>query len=224
MFDDGNDRVLDGYHEASMDMTVQKCLKICKTRGFEFSGLQWQIECYCGNVQSNQFKFAWPERCDDRCAGDSNQICGGSMALSLYNTPDEDPKGLCVFDHPVRRVLDGKSVTGLKDLTMEKCSDFCSNYKFFGLQGGDECHCGDFDDNFLPSAQFECNIPCTGDDQICGGSWRMNIFMNQKFDLVPTITPYNTTIDPIEVTTVSTWAFETTAEPITVSTVSNAAG
>ena len=184
-----------------MDMTVQKCLKICRKRGFQFSGLQWQIECYCGNVPSKEFQWAWPERCDDRCAGDSNQICGGSMAMSLYNTPERDPKGLCVYDHPEKRVLDGKSATGLNDLTIEKCSNFCSSYKFFGLQGGNECHCGDYDDNFLPSSQLECNLPCTGGYQICGGSWRMNVFLNRdsKF-LTPTL-PSNLTMEAIDVYT-----------------------
>ena len=212
-----------------MNMTVEKCLKICKNKGFDFAGLQWQIECYCGNVPTNQFQWAWPGRCDDRCAGDSNQICGGSMAMSLYKTPEQDPKGLCIYDHPAKRVLDGKSVTGLHDLTMEKCSAYCSDYKYFGLQGGDECHCGDYDDNFLPSSQLECNIPCTGDDKICGGSWRMNVFLNEGSELTTNL-PSFTTADLIEVlTTESTWNLDTTLNldttmiPLTTA-VSTAAG
>ena len=201
-----------------MNMTVQKCLKICRKRGFQFSGLQWQIECYCGNVPSKEFQWAWPERCDDRCAGDSNQICGGSMAMSLYNTPERDPKGLCVYDHPEKRVLDGKSATGLNDLTIEKCSNFCSSYKFFGLQGGNECHCGDYDDNFLPSSQLECNLPCTGGYQICGGSWRMNVFLNRDSNFISSTLPSIPTIDAIELnTTISilTLDTQTTAASIT---------
>ena len=139
------------------------------------------------------------------------------MALSLYKTPKQDPQGLCVYDHPAKRVLDGKSVTGLNDLTLEKCSAFCANYKFFGLQGGDECHCGDYDDNFLPSSPIECNQPCTGDGNICGGSWRMNVFLNEESALLSTSFPLNTTADLIELytTTESTWPLDalTTAEP-----------
>ena len=196
-------------------------------RGFEFSGLQWQIECYCGNVPLNQFQWAWQGRCDDRCAGDSNQICGGSMALSLYKTPEQDPKGLCLYDYPTKRVLDGKSVTGVNDLTIEKCNAFCSNYKFFGLQSGDECYCGDYDYNFLPSSPLECNIPCTGGGYMCGGSWRMNVFLTEESELLSTSLPANTTADMIEVfTTVSTSTLDalTTVEPITNSTVPYAAG
>ena len=100
MFDDGNDRVLDGYHEASMDMTVQKCLKICKTRGFKFSGLQWQIECYCGHEPDSGFIWSWPNNCNEKCAGDSNQNCGGSNAISIWSTPPSNLTGQCFYDFP----------------------------------------------------------------------------------------------------------------------------
>ena len=65
---------------------------------YEFSGLQWQIECYCGNVPSTGFEWAWPGKCDDRCAGDSSQRCGGSMAMNLYNTPGKKLDGRVIAE------------------------------------------------------------------------------------------------------------------------------
>ena len=181
IFDDDQKRVLDGYHEADMKLTIQKCLNICKSRKFPFSGVQWQIECYCGNMPSSGFKWAWPEKCNDPCAGDSTQMCGGSMAMNVYKTPSEDPKGACVYDNPAQRVLDGLSIIGAKNMSIETCKQFCFGYKFYGVQGGDQCHCGDFDKNFLPSPELECNMPCNGNsDQFCGGSWRLNVFLNQN--------------------------------------------
>ena len=134
VFDDAQNRVLDGYHVADMTMTIQKCLHICRKKGYQFSGLQWQIECYCGNMPSNGFEWAWPGKCDDRCAGDPNQMCGGSMAISLYNTPLITLNGLCVYDYPDQRVFEGPSFTGQNDMTIEKCKDLCSKHKFFGVQ------------------------------------------------------------------------------------------
>ena len=169
-----------------MTMTIQKCLHICRRKGFQFSGLQWQIECYCGNLPTDGFEWAWPEKCDERCAGDSNQMCGGSMAMNLYNTPRNILCGLCVYDDPEKRVFGGPSIIGQNDMTIEKCNHFCSNYKFFGVEAGDECHCGDSDNTFLSSPEIQCDTACKGNvSQICGGSWRMNVFKTFKgFDLV----------------------------------------
>ena len=168
-------------------MTIQKCLQICRTRGYEFSGLQWQIECYCGDMPSNGFELAWPGKCDERCAGDSSQMCGGSMAMNLYNTPGQKLDGLCVYEHPDKRVFEGPSITGQSDMTIEKCRHYCSEYRFYGVQAGHECHCGDSDYNLLPSLELECNTPCEGNSsQICGGSWRMNVYdsiSSRKSDL-----------------------------------------
>ena len=162
-------------------MTVQKCLFICKNKGFPFAGLQWQIECYCGNTPSNGFEWAWPEKCNDRCAGDSTQWCGGSMAMNVYRTPIQDPNGLCVYDNPIKKVLADVSFTGQNDMSILKCKYLCREYKFYGVQHGDECHCGESDDNFLPSPSHECNMPCLGQpDKLCGGSWRMNVFLNKN--------------------------------------------
>ena len=80
-FDDKNDRVLDGYYETNDEMTIQQCLKICSSKGFRYSGLEWACECHCGNEPDQGFEWAWPDKCDDPCSGDSHQICGGSGAM-----------------------------------------------------------------------------------------------------------------------------------------------
>ena len=75
VFDDLHDRVLDGFTFSDPKMTVQMCLSTCREQGFSYSGLEWQIECYCGNEPANGFEWAWPNKCDDRCAGNLNQVC-----------------------------------------------------------------------------------------------------------------------------------------------------
>ena len=72
------------------------------------------------------FEWTWSDKCDDRCAGNSNQICGGSEAMSIWKTPPKELFAYCVNDYPEnRRVLSDLSITGLKDMTIEKCSNFC---------------------------------------------------------------------------------------------------
>ena len=86
VFDNPNDRVLNGHFFTSSEMTVEMCLKTCRQKKYRYSGLQWQIECYCGNEPTNGFDWAWLNKCDTKCAGDSNQICGGSGAMSVFST------------------------------------------------------------------------------------------------------------------------------------------
>ena len=74
VFDDSYDRVLAGYSFIDSGMTVQMCLSTCRNRGFPYAGLQWQIECHCGKMPAGGFEWAWPDKCDDRCAGNSNQV------------------------------------------------------------------------------------------------------------------------------------------------------
>lgn len=131
-FDNKSRRILSEYYEASQLMTVEICLSMCRSKGYPFAGLEWQCECHCGYEPEEGFVWAWSDKCDDRCAGDSNQICGGSEAMSVWTTPTEFLNGLCVNDYPEhRRVLDGFSITGLKNLTVETCGVIC---KGRGLQ------------------------------------------------------------------------------------------
>ena len=126
VFDDSKNRVLTGYYFSSQEMTVEMCLSICREKGFLFSGLEYGIECYCGNESAETFEWAWYGKCNDRCAGDSNQICGGSNAMSLYSTTKFYLNGLCVFNYPSpRQVFDGLSLAGQKNLTIEMCRNIC---------------------------------------------------------------------------------------------------
>ena len=112
-------------------MTVEMCLSTCQKKGFRYSGIQWQIECYCGNEPINGFNWAWFDKCNDRCAGNSNQICGGSNAMSLYTTPGVNLHGLCIHDYPSsRRVLDEMSITGQKNLSITECLNICKGFLF----------------------------------------------------------------------------------------------
>ena len=54
------------------------------------------------------------------------------------------------------------------------------DFHYYGLQNGDECHCGNSFHRFLPTYHSQCNRRCDGDRlQFCGNIWRMNVFQNQ---------------------------------------------
>ena len=51
VFDHDDTTVLDGYFETSLDMTIQKCLSTCRSKGFQYAGLQWQTEVIPGSLR-----------------------------------------------------------------------------------------------------------------------------------------------------------------------------
>lgn len=133
VFDNKNDRVLSGHYFASEKMTVELCLSTCRQKGFRYSGLQWQIECFCGN-EPNQFVWAWPNKCNDRCAGNSYQICGGSSSLSVYSTPRTNFDGLCIYNYPSpRQILNDKRIAGYNNMTIDYCRTICEGIGYFDL-------------------------------------------------------------------------------------------
>ena len=125
-FDDKKDRILSDYFEASDDMTIEKCLFICRSKDLPFSGLEWSCECHCGHEPNDGFEWAWSDKCNDQCSGDSNQICGGSEAMSVWTTLPKILDGECINDYPQnRRVLNDFSITGLTNLTLAYCKNIC---------------------------------------------------------------------------------------------------
>ncbi|KAK3103053.1 hypothetical protein FSP39_016093 [Pinctada imbricata] len=77
-------RVLNGYElKGSKTMTPKSCVSMCKNRHFKFAGVQFSQECFCGNSLGTTLQ---PEKeCNMACSGDNNQMCGGSMRLSVYH-------------------------------------------------------------------------------------------------------------------------------------------
>ena len=126
-FDDPNNRTLSGRYEVNENMTIEMCLSICRNDGYSYAGLEWQCECFCGHESDSGFIWSWPYKCNEKCAGDSNQNCGGSNAISIWSVPPSYLAGQCFYDFPSpRRVFEyGYSINGLEDLTPEKCIDIC---------------------------------------------------------------------------------------------------
>ncbi|KAK0937435.1 hypothetical protein LTR29_010966 [Friedmanniomyces endolithicus] len=72
-------------------MTVSTCLAYCaqgyNSATMQYAGLEYGRECYCGaylSAFSTQFTNA-SAHCIYACDGNGSQICGGALALTLYN-------------------------------------------------------------------------------------------------------------------------------------------
>jgi len=67
------------------DLTVEKCIDYCVSKGFEWAGMEYGRECYCGKSAPPQDRMGY-SRCTTPCAGNGNQYCGAAQRLSTYKS------------------------------------------------------------------------------------------------------------------------------------------
>jgi hypothetical protein len=70
---------------ASTQQTLEGCFGTCSNGQFAYAGLETGQECWCGNALNPAATPVAASYCDMPCPGNSSQICGGPLALSLYS-------------------------------------------------------------------------------------------------------------------------------------------
>ena len=74
---------LDGYLERSNENTPQRCVSICKAKGFRFAGVQYGQSCLCGNRYG---RYGPADNCNMACTGNRGEMCGGFNSNHIYRT------------------------------------------------------------------------------------------------------------------------------------------
>lgn len=180
------DRALNAMAFVDSSLTISKCGSLCTD--FEYFGLEYGSECYCGNARDISSTAAPEADCSMPCSGDSTETCGNGDRLSIYKslsyTPavepsidDYDYEG-CFSDSPAARVLSGPSLEA-DDLTVEACSTYCNGTTYFGVEYARECYCGDILSlSAEERPESDCAFRCSGNKtQLCGGSSRLNLYV-----------------------------------------------
>jgi len=76
------------------------------------------------------------------------------------------------------RVLRGPSLAA-DDMSVDKCASFCSRNRYFGLEFGRECYCGDVQIGWPTVSPSDCSFACPGDAaQKCGAGNTQNLYIN----------------------------------------------
>ncbi|KAH9896068.1 hypothetical protein C8Q73DRAFT_463729 [Cubamyces lactineus] len=192
-------RIMSSQLPDNQNVTVQSCIASCEAQNFTLAGLEYSVQCFCGNTLIDGAVTADEDTCNMACGGDSAQACGGPNRVSVYTstgnvtalpvpTPQnaslpgqweykgclQEPNGARVF--PYQLIYTNNN-------TIEACLNQCAafGYPAAGAEFGDECWCGDITDvqNNSPgfSDEAECNIACSGDPiHLCGGESRLQLY------------------------------------------------
>lgn len=80
-------RVLQGHLVKMKDTnSPQVCLEVCINTGFSYSGVQYGLECFCGNAQPQASLLLDPGKCDLPCPGGGPATCGGYLTMDITET------------------------------------------------------------------------------------------------------------------------------------------
>ncbi|ODO08374.1 hypothetical protein L198_00099 [Cryptococcus wingfieldii CBS 7118] len=171
---------------ASDDMTLSTCLSYCGNLGWQYAGIEYGRECYCGDYLANGASLDLTATCNVACGGDSTETCGGGNALSLYVNPTLALDLTTVLGYNLQgcvqevtgRLLSNNSFAS-DSMTVDMCVGFCSDQglALAGLEYGRECYCG----SALTSAQVlstQCDMKCAGDStESCGGADAIKLYL-----------------------------------------------
>lgn len=67
--------------------TIESCQEACGRQGYTFAGLEFGIECFCGNGIEGKGRVVDEGECGMVCSGDGRQSCGGRDRVMIYRKP-----------------------------------------------------------------------------------------------------------------------------------------
>ncbi|XP_016312851.1 WSC domain-containing protein 1-like [Sinocyclocheilus anshuiensis] len=148
--DDAKDRALKGmvfYDFRKMTSTL--CQDTCMESGYQFAGLEYGSECYCGNrITSARMK---EEGCNLDCKGEKGAICGGVSRLSVYKVEEVHPgqrryrnvRYRGCFKKPDNSTAASLAHAIQPNLTSQWCIQNCMDQEFpLALVRKPDCFCG----------------------------------------------------------------------------------
>ncbi|KAK1964847.1 WSC domain-containing protein [Colletotrichum sublineola] len=171
------------------NVMVSDCTAACAAQGFQFAGLEFGKECFCGSSIQNGGAPIAAKYCNMACTGDKSQYCGGPGAINIYKSskpvtgapsviPNDWIYQNCYTDSPSKRAFSYK-VPSFDKFSAAQCISQCNSlgYEFAGLEYGSECYCGHSIDGSSTPASSGCDMSCNGNRfDTCGGAGRISIY------------------------------------------------
>ena len=84
--DGTNGRIVANQEPDSQTNTIEACVSTCVGLGYTVSGVEYGVQCFCGNYIVNGGTLAPADTdCNVACAGNSKEMCGGGNRMSIYS-------------------------------------------------------------------------------------------------------------------------------------------
>ena len=81
-----NGRILTNQQPDNQALTQQSCVEACAAAGYTIAGMEWSVQCFCGNEIYNGGALAANQGdCDMACSGDAAEDCGAGSRMTLYS-------------------------------------------------------------------------------------------------------------------------------------------
>ena len=72
------------------------------------------------------------------------------------------------------------------NMSVERCAEHCRNERYFGVQYGNQCFCGNRYGRYGQATDADCNMRCSGNQaQLCGGNWRNSVYQHAGAPFIP---------------------------------------
>lgn len=175
-------------------MTVAKC--IAAAGNSKYAGVQNGNQCFYGDALSPTGVLATDGGCTKACGGKSDELCGGSRRLTMYEnrayTPPPPPVNTnpgvgefrsigCYVDDPNARTLPNQTPNDAA-MTVAKCIAAAGNSKYAGVENGNQCFYGNAMSATGVLVTDGCTKACGGKaDEYCGGSRRITMYENRAY-------------------------------------------
>jgi hypothetical protein len=111
------------------------------------------------------------------CYTDQNAAtCGTRDLPTFFCSNGKSGAGCCAGDPGLP--AGAAEAAGVKAMTLTTCSSLCRGFKFFGVQDGGWCFCGnDYGNQGGKAPESDCNQPCSGDSStMCGGGGHNSVY------------------------------------------------
>ncbi len=83
---DMDNRALPNHlYEDHDSLTLEKCWAHCRSHNQRYAGLQYMYQCFCGDADTQYYRYGEGDGCDSKCSGDDSQTCGGGWRNSVYD-------------------------------------------------------------------------------------------------------------------------------------------
>ncbi|KAI0058608.1 copper radical oxidase [Artomyces pyxidatus] len=198
--DNAHGRIFSTELPDNQNLTVENCIASCASQNFTLSGVEFSVQCFCGNTLINGAVESTDADCNMGCGANATEACGGPNRLSVYTStgnvtalpvpvvltntlPGEWQYQGCLAEPGAARVFPYQ-IINTNNNTAQDCLSQCSafGYPAAGMEFGDECWCGDVADittnGGTTAPETDCSFPCSGDPiHLCGGAERLQLYL-----------------------------------------------